>query len=117
MAIMSTVNFWEDMADHISHLYQESERFQKAIVNSKATYEMRLDGSPKIGGSMEEVIVHSLTKNYLKFQSHFTGIRLKAVRILRDEDMTRYERVSKMLNGFLLDGCTRKLLRHWVECL
>jgi hypothetical protein len=111
-AIMSTISFWEDMADHISHLYQESERFQKAIANSKATYEMRLDGSPKISGSLEEVIVHSLTKNYLKFQSHFTRIWPKAVRILREEDMARYERVSNILNGFLLNGSTRKLLRH-----
>jgi hypothetical protein len=116
-AIMSTVSFWEDMFNHISHLYQESERFQKAIAGSKATYEMRLDESPKISGSMEEVIVHSLTKNYLKFQSHFTGIRPKAVRILKEEDMARYERVSKTLDEFLLDGYTRKLLRCWVEHL
>ncbi|KAF2705675.1 hypothetical protein K504DRAFT_484505 [Pleomassaria siparia CBS 279.74] len=108
VAIMSTVGFWEDVADHISHLYRESERFHNAISEMMATYEMRLDSSPKISGSTEEVIVHSLTKNYLKFQSHFAGIRPKAVKILRNEDLARLERINRTLNAFLLDGYTRK---------
>jgi len=60
---------------------------------------------------MEEVVVHSLTRNYLKWQSHSAGIRPKAVRILMAGDCGRYERVTMTLNDFLLDGKTRESFR------
>ncbi|KAF2260738.1 hypothetical protein CC78DRAFT_584521 [Lojkania enalia] len=103
-AIMSTVGFWEDVSAHIAALYQSHQRFADAIKKNVATYDMRLDNSAQIGGSIEEVIVNCLTRNYLKFQSHFAGIRPKAAAILDKNDYARYEGVTHRLNEFLLHG-------------
>jgi hypothetical protein len=85
-----------------------SSQSPNGVNGAKATYKMWLDRSLKISGSMEEVIVHSMTKNYLKFQSHLAGIKPKAVEILAEEDTARYKCVSDTLNGFLIDGHTGK---------
>jgi CCR4-NOT transcription complex subunit 2 len=114
-ALLSIIGFWEDITIHISSLYQHSERFQKAIVANKPTYEMRLDGGGLKGGDLEDVLVERLTRGWLKFLAHFSRIRAKANAMLTDADLGRYEGVSRNLNGFLLDGLTCKL-RFCAEC-
>ena len=109
-AILSVIGFWEDLVPHISFLYQHSERFQKAIVANQPTYEMRLDDGPLKGGDLEAVLVDRLTRNWLKFQAHFSRIRAKANVLLDEGELGRYERVGQNLNGFLLNGLTRKFL-------
>jgi CCR4-NOT transcription complex subunit 2 len=108
-ALQSVIGFWEDTTVHISSLYQHSERFQKAIVANKPTYEMRLDGGGLKGGDLEDVLVERLTRGWLKFLAHFSRIRAKANAMLTDADLGRYDVVSRNLNGFLLDGLTCKL--------
>lgn len=108
VAIMSTVGFWEDMTVHISYLYSFHEPFHNAILENKPTYDMRLDTAPLKGKNFEEIFVNRLTRNYLKFQSHFAGIRPKAQVILGEKDIARYEAVSKKLNDFLLKEMSRK---------
>lgn len=108
VAILSLIGFWEDVSGKVSCLYNSSTRFNKAITNSVATYEMRLDDAPLVGGDIEVVLVDRLTRNYLKFQSHFARIRAKANVILNEQGIARYEKVSQTLNGFFLNGQTRK---------
>ncbi|KAF1843552.1 uncharacterized protein K460DRAFT_288673 [Cucurbitaria berberidis CBS 394.84] len=105
-ALLSLIGFWEDIAADVSFLYQQSERFQKAIVANRPTYEMRLDNGPLTGGDLEVVLVDRLTRNWLKFQAHFSRIRAKANVVLDEGDLGRYERVLQNLNGFLLGGLT-----------
>jgi CCR4-NOT transcription complex subunit 2 len=113
-ALLSLIGFWEDVSVHISALYQHSERFQKAIVANNPTYDMRLDGGGLKGGDLEDVLVERLTRGWLKFLAHFSRIRAKANAMLTDVDLGRYEVVSRNLNGFLLDGLTRKWGLAWV---
>jgi hypothetical protein len=107
-ALLSLIGFWEDVAGHISFLYGHSDRFQKAIQASKPTYEMRLDNGTLRGGDMEVVLVDGLTKSFLKFLSHMRGIRAKANVILGEQEVARYERAVKTVEGFLLNGLTCK---------
>ncbi|KAH6872540.1 hypothetical protein BKA58DRAFT_400762 [Alternaria rosae] len=93
VALLSLIGFWEDIADHVAFLYQYSERFQKAIQANEPTYVMRLDNRPLKGGDMEVVLVDR-------------GIRAKANVILNEDDLARYERVAKNLEGFFLDALT-----------
>lgn len=116
MAIMSTIGFWEDMAIHISCLYNSHDAFNSAIRANEPTYEMRLDNTPLKGLKFEEIFVNRLTRNYLRFQSHFACIKPKAMKILQQEDSERYEAVTQKLNDFLLKGQSRKLTiptQHW----
>ncbi|KAI4616253.1 uncharacterized protein J4E88_005483 [Alternaria novae-zelandiae] len=106
VALLSLIGFWEDIADHVAFLYQHSERFQKAIQENEPTYVMRLDNRPLKGGDMEVVLVDRLTGNFLKFMAHVRGIRAKVNVILNEDDLARYERVAKNLEGFFLDGQT-----------
>jgi hypothetical protein len=108
VALLSLIGFWEDVADHVAFLYQHSERFQKAIQANEPTYLMRLDNRPLKGGDMEVVLVDRLTGNFLKFGAHVRGIRAKVNVILGEDDLVRYERVAKNLEGFFLDGHTCK---------
>ena len=57
VALLSLIGFWEVVADHVSFLYQYSERFQKAIQANEPTYAMRFDNPPLKGGDMEAVLV------------------------------------------------------------
>lgn len=111
-AILSLIGFWEDINPHISFLYQHSERFQKAVVTNQPTYAMRLDDGPVQGGDLEGVLVDRLTRNWLKFQAHFARIRAKANVLLDAEELGRHERVGQNLNGFLLNGLTRKFMKR-----
>jgi hypothetical protein len=110
VAIMGTVGFWEDMAAHISYLYSIHENFHNAINANNPVYKMRLDNCPPLGSSFEEIFVNRLTRNYLKFQSHFASIRPKAQHILSQHDQQRYENTTKKLNDFLLKEASRMLL-------
>jgi CCR4-NOT transcription complex subunit 2 len=107
-ALLSLIVFWEDVAVHVSSLYKHSERFQKAIVANKPTYEMRLDVGGLKGGDLEDVLVEHLTRGWLKFLAHFSRIRAKANVILVSADLCRYEALMLNLNGFLLGGMTCK---------
>jgi CCR4-NOT transcription complex subunit 2 len=110
-AIMSTIDFWADMAVHISMLYSLHEPFHKAIVNNEPAYAMRLDTWPMKGRTYEEIFVERLAANYLKFQSHFAGIRPKAKVMLTEEEMKRYEDVTGRLDDYLLKGRSCMLQR------
>ncbi|KAH7382728.1 hypothetical protein DE146DRAFT_681711 [Phaeosphaeria sp. MPI-PUGE-AT-0046c] len=105
-ALLSLIRFWEDVTPHVSLLYQHSERFQKAIIASDPTYEMRLDDGGLKGGATEDVLVERLTRNWLKFVAHFTRIRAKANIIFSEAELARYEGLVRNLNGFFLDGLT-----------
>jgi CCR4-NOT transcription complex subunit 2 len=107
-AIVSLIGFWEDAANHVSFLYQHSDRFQRAVQENKPTYEMRLDNGGLKGGDIEDVLVERLTRGWLKFQSHISRNRAKANVILDEAELGRYEDVSQNLNGFLLNGLTCK---------
>ncbi|PSN69278.1 hypothetical protein BS50DRAFT_491107 [Corynespora cassiicola Philippines] len=106
IALMSTIRFWENMSSEIIFLYKASTRFNNAIKSNVATYDMRLNNSPVVGGSMETVLVHSLTHNYLNFQAHCARIRAKANLFLNEVDLCRYDEVSETLNKYLLNGYT-----------
>ncbi|CAN9132388.1 unnamed protein product [Alternaria alternata] len=106
VALLSLIGFWEVVADHVSFLYQYSERFQKAIQANEPTYAMRFDNRPLKGGDMEAVLVDRLTGNFLKFLAHVRGIRAKVNVVLDEEGIGRYERVAKNLEGFFLGGLT-----------
>ncbi|CAG5149382.1 uncharacterized protein ALTATR162_LOCUS2356 [Alternaria atra] len=93
VALFSLIGFWEDIADHVSSLYQYSERFQKAIQTNEPTYAMRLDNRPLKGGDMG-------------FLAHVRGIRAKVNVVLDEEGLSRYERVTKNLEGVFLGGLT-----------
>lgn len=67
---------------------------------------MRLDNAKVVGGCMEEVIVNGLTKNYLKFQSHYAGIRPKVMVFMQEGDGERYKEITGRLNDFLLHGAS-----------
>lgn len=108
IAIMSTVGFWENIVVHIAVLYSDHKQFHAAITENNPTYNMRLDNSPLVGKTFVEIFVNRLTCNYLKFQSHFSGIRPKAMVILQEHDLERYDTVTKKLNDFLLKGQTCK---------
>lgn len=112
-ALLSLIGFWEDATPHVTLLYQHSERFQKAIVNSQPTYEMRLDDGGLKGGATEDVLVERLTRNWLKFVAHFTRIRAKANVIFGEGEIARYEGLVRTLNGFFLDGLTCKFDLVW----
>ncbi|KAF2026332.1 hypothetical protein EK21DRAFT_74384 [Setomelanomma holmii] len=107
-ALVSLIGFWEDIATHVSFLYQNHERFRKAIVDNKPTYEMRLDAGGLNGGDLEVVLVERLTRAWLKFLAHVRGVRAKVNRILTTEDLAMYEVLMGNLGGFLLNGLTRK---------
>ncbi|KAL1800042.1 hypothetical protein ACET3X_000384 [Alternaria dauci] len=106
VALHSLIDFWDDVADHVSFLYQYSDRFRNAIQANDPNYAMRLDGRPLKGGDMEVVLVDRLTGNFLKFLAHVRGIRAKVNVVLDEEGIARYERVAKDLGGFLLGGLT-----------
>jgi CCR4-NOT transcription complex subunit 2 len=108
-ALLSLIGFWEDVTIHVSLLYQHSERFQKAIVANRPTYDMRLDAGGLKGGDLEDVLVERLTRGWLKFVAHFSRIRAKANEMLTGAELGSYEIVSRNLNGFLLNGSTCKL--------
>jgi hypothetical protein len=108
VAILSLIGFWEDVAAHVSFVYRSSDRFQKAIVANKPTYEMRLDDGGLKGGDLEDVLVERLTRGWLKFLAHFARIRAKANVMLSQEDLGAYEVAVRNLSGFLLDGMTCK---------
>ena len=112
IAVMSTVGFWEDIAVHVAFLCGAHEDFATAIKAIEPTYEMRLDDSPLKGKSFVEIFVNRLTRNYLKFQAHFKGIRPKAMVFLSRDHYQRYEAVTLKLNEFLLKGQTCKS-RPW----
>ncbi|KAF2475651.1 uncharacterized protein BDR25DRAFT_379143 [Lindgomyces ingoldianus] len=105
-AMVSMVGFWEDIAAHLALLYREHQLFQTAIKNNKPTYDMRLDNAPAIAGNMETVLVGRLTRSYLKFQSHCSGLRPKLLHILSEGDKHRYCAITNTLNDFLLNGST-----------
>ncbi|KAF2734551.1 hypothetical protein EJ04DRAFT_436846 [Polyplosphaeria fusca] len=105
-AIMSTIGFWEDVVAHITKLSQLHGRFAEALEEQVVTYQMRLEEAPHIAGNIEQVIVSHLTRNYLKFQSHYSSIRPKAYRILDSRDLERYDEITKQLNTYLLQGAT-----------
>jgi CCR4-NOT transcription complex subunit 2 len=109
-ALLSLIGFWEDVAVHVSSLYKHSERFQKAIIANKPTYEMRLDAGGLKGGGLEDALIERLTRGWLKFLAHFSRIRAKANVILASADLGRYEMVMLSLNGFLLHGMTCKYM-------
>ena len=115
VALLSLIGFWEVVADHVSFLYQYSERFQKAIQANEPTYAMRFDNPPLKGGDMEAVLVDRLTGNFLKFLAHVRGIRAKVNVVLDEEGIDRYERVAKNLEGFFLGGLTCKSSREHSE--
>ncbi|KAF2113487.1 hypothetical protein BDV96DRAFT_496683 [Lophiotrema nucula] len=102
-AIMSTISFWENTFDHINTLYRDHQRFTEAIQENEPTYEMRRDEGPPKGTGIEEIIVNRLTRNYLKFQAHFSGIRAKAKQIMKGSDEERYEKITELLNDYLLN--------------
>lgn len=106
IALLSLIGFWEDVAAHVSSLYQHSERFQKSIVINEPTYDMRFDVGGLKGCDLEDVLVERLTRGWLKFVAHFSRIRAKANAILMSVELGRYEVVSQSLNGFLLNGMT-----------
>ncbi|KAF1946843.1 hypothetical protein EJ02DRAFT_393229 [Clathrospora elynae] len=108
LALLSLVGFWEDIAAHVSFLYEHSERFQKAVQKNEPTYEMRLhdSGPPLKGGGIEEVLTERLTRNWVKFLAHVARIRAKVNVVLGEAEVTGLERVVKGLSGFLLDGLT-----------
>jgi hypothetical protein len=116
-AITSTIGFWEDMAVHISNLYSTHDAFNFAIRANEPTYAMRLDNSPLKGIKFEDIFVDRLTRNYLKFQSHFAGIKPKAMKILQQEDLEQYEAVTKTLNDFLLKGQSCNWITPWQTLL
>lgn len=70
---------------------------------------MRLDNRPLKGGDMEVVLIDRLTGNFLKFLVHVRGFRAKVNLVLDEEGLSRYERVTKNLEGFFLGGLTCKL--------
>jgi CCR4-NOT transcription complex subunit 2 len=109
IALLSLIGFWEDVAVHISLLYQRSERFQKAIVANVPTWEMRLDDGGLKGSDLQDVLVERLTRGWLKFMSHFSRIRAKANAMLSEGELAGFEVLSRNLNGFLLNGLTCKL--------
>jgi len=107
-ALLSLIGFWEDVAAHLSFLFQNCERFTKAVQENKPTYEMRLDVGGLKGGDLEDVLVERLTRAWLKFVAHFSRIRAKANAMLMKEELERYEALAAGVNGLLLDGLTRK---------
>jgi CCR4-NOT transcription complex subunit 2 len=109
-AFISLIQFWEDVASHIAYLYEHSNRFQNAVKANEPTYEMRLDDGGLKGGELENVLVERLTRAWLKFQSHMSRHRAKINVCLNHLEQDMYEVISERLNGFLLDGLTRKLL-------
>lgn len=111
IALLSLIGFWENVVPHISLLYKHSERFQKAIIASEPTYDMRLDDGGLKGGATEDVLVERLTRNWLKFVAHFARVRAKANVILGEVEIARYERLARTMNGFFLNGLTRELRR------
>jgi hypothetical protein len=113
-ALLSLITFWEDIAEHISFLYQHSERFQKAIVANAPTYAMRLDNGPVRGGDMEIVLVDGLTKNFLKSLTHVRGVRAK-VNVVLGEEVARLDGVGERVGGVLLGGLTCKCMRKVKE--
>jgi CCR4-NOT transcription complex subunit 2 len=115
VALLSLIGFWKDIVDHVSFLYQYSERFQKAIQANEPTYAMRLDNRPLKGGDMEVVLVDRLTGNFLKFLAHVRGIRAKVNLVLDEESLRRYERVAKNFEGFFLGGLTCKLSHELLQ--
>lgn len=116
VAIMSTIRFWEDMADHIICLYRASDDFHDAIDDNVPTYAMRLDSSPLQGNTFEQIFVNRLTRNYLRFQSHYASIRPKAMVILNDQDRNKYEMITRDLNEFLLKSSSRKSVFILFDC-
>jgi CCR4-NOT transcription complex subunit 2 len=107
-AILMTLSFWEEMAPHISNLYAQHQAFRSAINKNAPTYAMRLDDCPLKGTGFEEIVVDRLTRNYLKFQAHLRGIKAKMMVILEEKDKRRLEKVTFMLDDFLLKGSSRK---------
>ncbi|KAH7064152.1 hypothetical protein BKA63DRAFT_586722 [Paraphoma chrysanthemicola] len=105
-AILSLTGFWEDIAGHVSFLCRGHDRFHKAILDNKPTYEMRLDNGGLKGGDLEDVLVERLTCGWLKFLAHFARIRAKANVILSQQDLTEYEIGVRNLSEFLLNGLT-----------
>jgi hypothetical protein len=86
VALFSLIGFWEDIADHVSSLYQYSERFQKAIQTNEPTYAMRLDNRPLKGGDMGVVLVDRLTetsssswRTFAVFEQRSTWCSMKRV--------------------------------------
>lgn len=111
-AILMTLAFWEEMAPHISNLYAQHQAFRLAINKNTPTYAMRLDDCPLKGVRFEEIVVDRLTKNYLKFQAHLKRIKAKTNVILEEKDKWRLEKVTLMLDDFLLKGTSRKCVRR-----
>jgi CCR4-NOT transcription complex subunit 2 len=80
-----------------------------SLIGFWEAYAMRLDNRPLKGGDMEVVLIDRLTGNFLKFLAHVRGFRAKVNLVLDEEDLSRYERVTKNLEGFFLGGLTCKL--------
>lgn len=108
LALTSTICFWEDMIVHIKGLCNIDSAFFAALSENYATYEMRLDSSPLLGTTFEEIFANRLTRNYLKFQNHYARIRSKAEVILSDFELGKYDFITRELNYYLLRGATRK---------
>ncbi|PVH98950.1 hypothetical protein DM02DRAFT_595203 [Periconia macrospinosa] len=110
-AVLSLFRFWEDQAQNIEFLYTTSHRFHDAVNKVNATYDMRLDNHTQVAGSMEEVVVDRMTKNYLKFQTWFSRVQAKMLVILdmEGQDGRLYGEFSALLNNLLLKGESCKL--------
>ncbi|KAF2824522.1 hypothetical protein CC86DRAFT_354622 [Ophiobolus disseminans] len=106
VALLSLIVFWEDVATHLTSLYQHSKRFHQAVQASQPTYEMRRDAGGLKGGDLEDVLVERVTRAWLKFVAHFSWIRAKANVVLAVGEVGRYEAVAAGLNGLLLGGLT-----------
>ena len=114
-AFVSLIQFWEDVASHISYLYEHSDRFQRAVKANEPTYEMRLEDGGLKGGDLENVLVERLTRAWLKFQSHMSRHRAKTNACLGYSEQTMYETITRTLNGFLLDGSRCKYLASFMR--
>lgn len=110
-AVLSLFRFWEDQGRNIQYLYATSHRFNDAVNKSHPTYDMRLDNHTQVGGSMEEVVVDRMTRNYLKFQAWFSRVQAKMLVILdmEGQDGRLYGEITALLNDVLLKGQSRTL--------
>ncbi|KAJ4291863.1 hypothetical protein N0V90_009759 [Kalmusia sp. IMI 367209] len=46
---------------------------------------------PVVGGSVINVVVDRLMRNYLEFQAHMARIRMKAQAVMEEMDLVRFE--------------------------
>jgi len=105
-ALISLSRYWEDMTGCISFLYSHSDRFHKAIQATDPHHDMRLDDGVAKLGDLEVVLVDRLTRNFLKYVAHISRIKAKVNALCGEDEVSKYEGMKKLLEGFLLGGLT-----------